>query len=97
MKQIKWIKMDSFTGIFQRCWLKRGIFPGEVTMVIINRVKINAMKHGKGLWKCPIKENHIFYFSNWTAWNANMWIQIFFKKKKMDELDDKWYPIEFII
>ena len=40
-------------------------FPGEVTMVIPNHVKVNAMKrHGSSLWKWPIKEDHILYFNH---------------------------------
>ena len=104
MKRVKWIKMDSFTGIFQRYWPKKGILPGEVTMAIPNRVKVNPTKcHGGSLWKWPIKENYIFYFNHDVVKAIEppemrkCGLRIFFKIKEMDELDDKWYPIELII
>ena len=70
-------------------------FPGEATMAIPNRIKVNAMKrHGSRLWKWPIKEGHIFYFNHDAVKAIELpeiqkcRLRFFFKIKEMDELDD---------
>ena len=41
------------------------LFPGELTMVIPDQVKVNAIIcHATNLWKWPRKEGHIFYFNH---------------------------------
>ena len=64
------------------------LFPGGITMVILDQVKVNAMIcHGTNLWKWPRKEDHIFYF-NHDVKMQNCGLRVSFKIKEMDQTDN---------
>ena len=68
------------------------LFPGEITMVIPDQVKVNAMIHHRtNLWEWPRKEDQIFYFNHDVVKAIeppemlNCGLRVFFKIKEMNQ------------